>query len=151
MPLSRPLAFCLSIFQVCFCQGPVCGWCLTCVGIDASSTSPGWSLLPLTIIIVLALVDSTMPPCGDLGISMRPESVTSLPDNTASTGLLCLSVGAHVHRGRSITKVSMWLLLCTFHIRCMTILGILGWAPTDNTQPKAWAKACLGCDPSHQV
>ena len=36
---------------------------------------------------------------------MRPGSVTSLPVSTASTGLLCLSVGAHVHRGRSFTKV----------------------------------------------
>ena len=36
---------------------PVCGWCLTRVGRDASSASPGWSLLPSNIIIVLALVN----------------------------------------------------------------------------------------------
>ena len=82
---------------------------------------------------------------------MRPGSASSLPVSTTSTGLLCLSVGACVHHGRSITKVSMWPLPCTFHIRCVTILGIPGWVPTDNTQPKSWAKACLGCDPSHQV
>ena len=82
---------------------------------------------------------------------MRPRSVASLPDSTASTGLLCLLVGAHVHCGRSITEVSMWLLLHTFHLQCMTILGIPGWVPTDDTQPKAWAKARLSCDPSHQV
>ena len=33
----------------------------------------------------------------------------------------------------------------------MTILGIPGWVPTEDTQPEAWAKARLGCDPSHQV
>ena len=33
----------------------------------------------------------------------------------------------------------------------MTILGIPGWAPTDDTQPKPRVKAHLGCDPSHQV
>ena len=38
-----------------------------------------------------------------------------------------------------------------FHIRCVTILGIPGWEPTDDTQPKLWAKAQLGCNPSHQV
>ena len=82
---------------------------------------------------------------------MRPGSVTSLLVSTASTGLLCLSVGAHVHRGRSVTEVSVWLLPHTFHIWCMTILGIPGWAPTDDTQPKPWVKAHLGCDLSHQV
>ena len=33
----------------------------------------------------------------------------------------------------------------------MTILGIPGWAPTDDTQPEPWVKARLGCDPSHLV
>ena len=33
----------------------------------------------------------------------------------------------------------------------MTILGIPGWVPTDDTQPEPWVKARLGCDPSHQV
>ena len=51
---------------------------------------------------------------------MRPGSVASLPVSTASTGLLCLSVGACVHRGKSVTKVSVWLLPCTLHIQCMT-------------------------------
>ena len=82
---------------------------------------------------------------------MRPSSVTSLPVSTTSTGLLCLSVGEHVHHGRSITEVSVWLLLCAFHIWCVTILGIPGWVLTDDMQPEPWAKAHLGCDPSHQV
>ena len=43
---------------------PVYGWCLTCIGCDTSSASPGWSLLPSSIIIVLALVNSTMSPRG---------------------------------------------------------------------------------------
>ena len=33
---------------------PVYGWCLICVGHDVSSASPGWSLLPSSVIIVLA-------------------------------------------------------------------------------------------------
>ena len=82
---------------------------------------------------------------------MRPRSVSPLPDSTASTGLLCLSDGARVHHGRSDTEVRVWPLLCAFHIQCMTILGIPGWAPTDDMQPEPWVKACLGCDPSHQV
>ena len=45
-------------------QRPACGWCLMCVGSDASSTSLGWSLLPLTVIIVLALVNSAVSPAG---------------------------------------------------------------------------------------
>ena len=82
---------------------------------------------------------------------MRPGSVALLPVSTASTGLLCLSIGAHVHRGRSDTEVSVWLLLCAYHIWCMTILGVPGWVPIEDTQPKVWVKACLSCDPSHLV
>ena len=48
-------------------------------------------------------------------------------------------------------KWNAWLPPHVFHIWCMTILGIPGWAPTDDTQPELWAKACLSCDPSHQV
>ena len=33
----------------------------------------------------------------------------------------------------------------------MTILGIPGWVPTDDMQPKPQAKAHLGCDLGHQV
>ena len=80
-------------------------WCLTRVGRDVSSTSPGWSLLPSSVIIVLALVHRAVSHRGDLGISTRPGSATRLPVSTASTGLLCLSVGAHVHHGRSNTEV----------------------------------------------
>ena len=47
---------------------------------------------------------------------MRPGSVALLPVSTTSTGLLCLLVGAHVHRGRSDTEVSVWLLPRTYHI-----------------------------------
>ena len=39
---------------------PMYGWCLMCVGHDMSSMSPGWSLLPSSIFIVLALVNSTV-------------------------------------------------------------------------------------------
>ena len=117
MPHSGLLAFGSSVHQVRLChQRPVCGWCLMCVGHDASSMSPGWSLLPSNVIIVLTLVNSAM----SLGISTRPGSVTSLPVSTASTGLLCLLVGAHVHHGRSITEVGMWPQPHAFHIWCIT-------------------------------
>ena len=51
---------------------------------------------------------------------MRPGSVALLPVSTASTGLLCLSVGARVHHDRSDTEVSMWLLPHAYHVQCMT-------------------------------
>ena len=48
---------------------------------------------------------------------MRPRSVASLPVSTASTGLLCLSVGAHVHHGRSVTEVEcMAATMCILHL-----------------------------------
>ena len=96
---------------------PVYSWCPMCVGCDASSMSLGWSLLPSSVLIVLALVNSNIPHWGDLGIPTRPGSATSLPDSTTSTGLLCLSVGARVHCGRSNIEVDcarslFFLLLC---------------------------------------
>ena len=54
-PLVRPSGLPLS---------PAYGWCLMHVGRDASSASPGWSLLPSSVIIVLALVNSTVSPRG---------------------------------------------------------------------------------------
>ena len=59
------LACCSSIHQVqLYHQRPACGWCLPCVGRDVSSMSLGWSLLPLTVIIVLAFFNSTVSPVG---------------------------------------------------------------------------------------
>ena len=105
---------------------------LTHAGCDASSASPGWSLLPLTVIIVLALVNSTMSPAGTSSISTRPGSAALLPVSTTSTGLLCLTVGAHVHRVRSDTgKHCVWPLPRAHHFQCVTILGIHEWAPTE--------------------
>ena len=43
---------------------PAYGWCLTHVGHDTSSASPGWSLLSSSVIILLALVDSAVSPKG---------------------------------------------------------------------------------------
>ena len=54
-PLVRPSGSPLS---------PTYGWCLTHLGRDVSSTSPDWSLLPSSVIIVLALVNSAMSPGG---------------------------------------------------------------------------------------
>ena len=45
---------------------------------------------------------------------MRPGSAAPLPISTASTGLLCLLVGACVHRGRSNTEVEC--MATTTHI-----------------------------------
>ena len=82
---------------------------------------------------------------------MRPGSAASLPDSTTSTGLPCLSVGAHEHHGRSDIEVDHMVLLCRFCIRCMTIFGVPVWAPTEDMQLEPWVKAHLGCDLSHQV
>ena len=128
------LTCCLSIHQVrIYHQRPTCGWCLMRVGRDPSSVSPGWSLLPSIVIIVLALVNSAVSPAGTPSISTRPGSAALLPVSTASTGLLCLLVGACVHRVRSDTELSVWPLPHTRHIQCMTILGVSGWAPTEAT------------------
>ena len=43
---------------------PAYSWCLTHVGCDASSMSLDWSLLPSSIVIVLALVNSSVSPKG---------------------------------------------------------------------------------------
>ena len=128
------LACCLPICQVrLYCQRPACGWCLTRVGDNASSVSLGWSLLPSTVIIVLALVNSTVSPVGTSSISTRPRSATLLPVSTTSTGLLHLSVGARVHHVRSDTELSVWPLPHAYHFQCVTIFGISGWVPTEAT------------------
>ena len=61
---------------------------------------------------------------------MRPGSATSLPDSTASTGLLCLSVGAREHHGRSDIEVDrMATTMCTSHSVhdiCIDIVGFVG-------------------------
>ena len=86
-----------------------------------SSMSLGCSLLPSTIIIALALVNSAVSPVGTSSISTRPRSAPLLPVSTASTGLLCLLVGACVHHVRSDTeKYHMWLLPCAHHFQCVT-------------------------------
>ena len=56
---------------------------------------------------------------------MRPGSAAPLPVSTASTGLLCLSVGAHVHRGRSDTGVE----------RMATTTRILHWVHDKSWHP----------------
>ena len=101
------------------------GWCLTRVGRDASSASLGWRLLPSTVIIVLALVNSTMSPAGTSSISTGPRSAALLPVITASTGLLHLLVGARVHRVRSDTKkYRVWLLPHAHHFQCVTYIKL---------------------------
>ena len=52
---------------------PTYGWCLMHVGHDVSSASPGWSLLPSSIIIVLALVNSAMFPGGPRYLNKTQE------------------------------------------------------------------------------
>ena len=42
-------------------------------------------------------VGCDMSPAGTSSIPTRPRSAALLPVSTASTGLLCLLVGAHVH------------------------------------------------------
>ena len=95
------------------------------VGHDASSASLGWSLLPSTVIIVLALVNSAVSPAGTPSISTRPGSAALLLVSTATTGLLHLLVGACVHCVRSHTgKRRMWLQLRAHNFQCMTYIWL---------------------------
>ena len=98
---------------------PAYGRCLTRVGHDTSSASLGWSLLPSSIIIVLALVNSAVSPQGDQGISTRPSSV--LPQDCCAFQLVPVCIMVEVS-----PKLSMLLPPCPFRIWCMTILGIPG-------------------------
>ena len=102
MPQWGVLACCSSIRQVqLYHQRPTCGWCLTCVGHDTSSASLGWSLLPSKLIIVLALVNSTMSPAGT-EVSQRDPRVplysllVPLPQDCCAFQLLpvCIVLGA---------------------------------------------------------
>ena len=130
---------------------PAYGWCPTRVGRDASSASPGWSLLPSSVLIVLALVNSDVPHRGTW-VSQRdpgvpPHSLTvPLPQDCRAFQLVPVSIVVE-----ATSKWTAWLPPRVFCIRCMTILGIPGWAPTDDMQSKLRAKARLGCDLSHQV
>ena len=61
---------------------------------------------------------------------MRPGSAASLPDSIASTGLPCLSVGAHEHRGRSDIEVdcvaaTMWVSHSVHYIYIYSILQLV--------------------------
>ena len=126
-------------------------WCPMRAGCNTSSASLGWSLLPSSILIVLVLVNSDVPHWGTwvsqraLGVS--PHSLTVLlPQDCHAFWLVPVSIVVE-----ATSKWTTWLPLCVFCIRCMTILGVPGWAPTDDTQPKLQVKACLSCDLSHQV
>ena len=113
--------------------------------------SPGWSLLPSSVLIVLALVNSDVPHRGTW-VSQQDPGVPScslavpLPQDCCAFWLAPVSIVVEV-----TSKWTTWLPLCVFCIRCMTILGIPGWAPTDDMQPKLWVKARLSCELSHQV
>ena len=74
------LACCSFIRQVrLYHQRPVCGWCLTRVGCHVTSVSPGGSLLPSIVIIVLALVNSAMSPAGTHKYLNKTQECHSTP------------------------------------------------------------------------
>ena len=74
------LSCCLTIHQVrLYHQRPACGWCLVCVGHNVSSMSPGWSLLPLTVIILLAFVNSVVSLAGTLKYLNKTWKCRSTP------------------------------------------------------------------------
>ena len=101
---------------------PVYGWCPMCVGHDASSTSLGWSLLPSSVFIVLALVNSNVSHRGTWVSQRDPE----VPPHSLTVPLLqdccafwlvpvCIVVEA-------TSKWTVWLPPCIFCIRCMTYI-----------------------------
>ena len=71
------------------------------IGCDASSASPGWSLLPSNVIIVLAMVNSAVSPAGtqvsqrDLGVPLYSLYVL-LPQDCCAFWLVpvCIMLGA---------------------------------------------------------
>ena len=101
---------------------PTYGWCLTHVGHDVSSASPGWSLLPSSVIIVLALVNSAVSPKGtyvsqwDLGVSPHSLSVP-LPQDCCAFWLVPMCIVVEVS-----PKWSAWLPPRAFRIRCVTYI-----------------------------
>ena len=97
------------------------------------------------------MVNSDVPHRGtwvsqrDLGVP--PHSLTVLPpQDCCAFQLVPVSIVVE-----ATSKWTMWLPPHVFRIQCITILGIPGWAPTEDMQPEPWAKACLSCNPSHQV
>ena len=92
-----------------------------------------------------SLIGGTWVSQQDLGV--LPHSLTVLlPQDCCAFRLVpvCIMVEA-------TSKWTVWLPPRIFCIWCMTILGVPGWAPTEDMQPKLWAKAHLSCNLSHQV
>ena len=93
------------------------------LGRDASSTSPGWSLLPSSIFIVLSLVNSDVSHRGtqvsqqDPGVPSHSLTVP-LPQDCCAFRLVPVCIMVEV-----TSKLTMWLPPCVFCIRCMTYAG----------------------------
>ena len=92
------------------------------VGHNKSSTSPGWSLLPSSILIVLALVNSDVPHQGTW-VSQRdprmlPHSLTVLlPQDCCAFWLVPVSIVVE-----ATSKWTAWLPPHVFRIRCVTYI-----------------------------
>ena len=90
-------------------MAPVYGWCPMRVGHDASSMSPGWSLPPSSVLIVLALVNSDVP--------RRGTWLSQLPQDCSAFQLVPMSIVVEV-----TSKWTMWLPPRVFRIWCVTYI-----------------------------
>ena len=117
-------------FSVCPSGSPLApaySWCPMRVGHNVSSVSLGWSLLPSSVLIVLALVNSDIPYRGTW-VSQRdpgvlPHSLTvPIPQDCCAFWLVPMSIMVE-----ATLKWTAWLPLRVFCIRCVTILGIPGY------------------------
>ena len=62
------------------------------------------------------------------------------------------SIGAHVHYlhrrwSTSSEAYCCWVGTLSPHVAYITILGVLGWAPTEYEWPGSWTPFHLGCNP----
>ena len=92
------------------------------VGYNASSMSAGWSLLPSSVFIVLALVNSDTSHWWTWASQRDPEvphhSLTvQLPQDCCAFWLVPMCIVVEV-----TSKWTTWLPLCIFHIQCMTYI-----------------------------
>ena len=84
------------------------------------------------------------PQRGPLSISMGPGNAALLLVSTASTGLLCLSVGSCVHRVRSNTgKYRVLPLPCAHHFQCVTYICMYMYIYMSRTKCKIHAVVAM--------
>ena len=124
--------------------------CKTLTKISTCKTSHNHSSNQRTPLIqkrAVCIVRGKKPVLHPLHPGVLPHPLTvPLPQDCCAFWLVPVSIMVEV-----TLKWTAWLPPCIFCIWCMTILGIPGWASTEDMQPKLQVKAHVSCNPSHQV